>query len=169
MSENSTRASLPWTGKSAVSYSKCREPGSTILTWTIHEPAGRITVTPEHPATILLRREQGFMHQGFMQPMYFYVPKGTRKIEYFWSGGPHQILGPDKKLVKKVTISDDFVQVSVPKGMDGKTWSFTELVLGHLWFLNVPNLLAASPDIASRSAGGCKDGWIATEYEITVE
>ena len=81
-----------------------------------------------------------------MQRMYFYVPKGTKQISYYWRGGPHKLLGPDGKVVREVATSGEFVTVPVPEGADGKPWSFTQLALGHLWFFNLPNQLAGSPD-----------------------
>jgi hypothetical protein len=105
----------------------------------------RIRVAPSHAATIVLRRDKGYSHQGHMQPMFFYVPRGTRELHYFWSGGPHKVFGPDGKLIQHVTTNGDFVKVPVPAGGDGQMWSLRELALGHLWFFNAPNQLAASP------------------------
>jgi hypothetical protein len=107
--------------------------------WKIGAEAGRAV-------SIVLRREKGLSHQGHMQRMYFYVPKGTKKVEYFWKGGPHKVLGTDGKVVADVKSSGEFVSVAVPEGMDGRAWSFTQLALGHLWFFNVPNVLAGSPE-----------------------
>jgi hypothetical protein len=45
-----------------------------------------------------------------------------------------------------VTASGKFVTVEVPAGGDGQPWSISKLALGYLWFFNVPNYLAASPD-----------------------
>jgi hypothetical protein len=81
-----------------------------------------------------------------MPRTYFYVPRNTRQISYYWSGGPHQVLTPDGKVATDVTTSGEFVTVSVPTGTDGRPWSFKQLVPGHLWFLNCPNLLASSPN-----------------------
>ena len=81
-----------------------------------------------------------------MQPMYFYVPKGTKNIQYFWNGIPHEVFGPDGKQVKAVTETGRYVIIPVPEGMDGRPWSFQHLVLGRLWFFNLPNYLAASPN-----------------------
>jgi hypothetical protein len=86
------------------------------------------------------------MHMGHMQRMYFYVPKGTRTVHYFWDGGPHEVHGPNGDVVQEVTSRGGFIAVSVPPGSDGKAWSLGRLCLGHLWFFNVPNCLAASPD-----------------------
>jgi hypothetical protein len=97
------------------------------------------------PLTVALPRDRALSHQGHMQRMYFYVPKGVKRIDYYWQGGPHKVVGPDGKVVEEVKPSGEFVSVAVPEGADGKAWSFTELALGHLWFFNVPNGLAASP------------------------
>jgi hypothetical protein len=83
---------------------------------------------------------------GHMQRMYFYVPKGTRQLQYYWKGGPHILHGPDGKPVAEITSKGKFVNVDVPIDTDGQVWSFSKLALGHLWFFNVPNYLAASPD-----------------------
>jgi hypothetical protein len=80
-----------------------------------------------------------------MQQMYFYVPKGTRRIDYFWSGSQHNVFGPDGKLITEIKTTGEFARVDVPPGMDGKLWSFKQLALGHMWFFNLPNVLAASP------------------------
>jgi hypothetical protein len=104
-----------------------------------------VTVEAGRPAAIPLRREKGYSHAGHMPPTYFYVPKGTREISYYWSGGPHTVRGPDGAVVRKVETSGAFVAIPVPEGADGKPWHFTELALGHLWFFNIPNVLAASP------------------------
>jgi hypothetical protein len=96
-------------------------------------------------ATLLLQRGRGYLHLGHMPPMFFYVPKGTRAIQYFWKGPPHKVFDPAGKLVHHQKQTGEIVTIPVPAGMDGRCWSFRELVLGHLWFFNVPNCLAASP------------------------
>ncbi|MCC6421256.1 MAG: DUF4838 domain-containing protein [Gemmataceae bacterium] len=107
--------------------------------WGIKAPAGR-------PLTLALSTASRSHSLGQMQRMYFFVPKGTKHIDYFWEGNPHDVLGPDGKVVAKVTERGKFVRVAVPKGTDGQAWSFGRLALGRLWFTNVPNYLAASPD-----------------------
>lgn len=84
-------------------------------------------------------------HDGWMQPLHFHVPKGTKELQYFWAGGPHRVHGPDGKLLKEVKTSGSFVRVPVPEGTDGRTWHFTQMMLGSLWLSNAPNYLAASP------------------------
>ncbi len=77
--------------------------------------------------------------------MYFYVPKGTRELQYYWAGNPHRIHGPDGAILQEVTTTGAFVKVPVPDGADGKTWHLSQMMLGRLWFFNAPNYLAASP------------------------
>lgn len=105
-----------------------------------------IRAAPGQPVSLPLLRDRGFLHQGWMQRMYFYVPKGVRSIAYYWAGGPHKVLGPSGTVVQEVKTSGEFVVISVPSGMDGRAWSFSEIALGHLWFFNIPNQVAASPN-----------------------
>ena len=83
---------------------------------------------------------------GHMQRMYFYVPKGTKEVQYYWEGPPHEMNGPDGKRLASISSRGEHVRIAVPAGSDGQVWSFTKLCLGRLWFFNVPNYLAALPD-----------------------
>jgi hypothetical protein len=107
--------------------------------WGIKAAAGR-------PVVLALRRGSHPLHMGHMQRMYFYVPKGTKELHYYWDGGPHEVRGPDRAVLAEVTSKGKLVTVPVPAGADGRAWSFTKLALGHLWFFDAPNYLAASPD-----------------------
>ncbi|MDQ2732982.1 MAG: hypothetical protein M3Y56_15095, partial [Armatimonadota bacterium] len=111
-----------------------------------------MTVRPGLAASIPMGQTSDYRNSQVMQDMYFYVPKGTRNIEYYYTrtafhpGGPHDVIGPDGKLQKSVDVNGDYVSVPVPTGMDGKLWRFHQPVLGFFWFNNVPNYLAASPE-----------------------
>jgi hypothetical protein len=83
---------------------------------------------------------------GHMQRMFFYVPRGTKQLVYFWEGPPHEVCDPAGKVIAKVTTSGKFVTVPVPPGGAGQAWSFTKMAGGHLWLMNAPGYLAASPD-----------------------
>ena len=107
--------------------------------WGIAVPAGR-------PVCLALRRGGSAAHMGHMQRMYFYVPAGVRQIQYYWDGGPHEVFAPDGKLAASIATRGRFVTVAVPPGADNRVWSLGKLCLGRLWFFNVPNYLAASPD-----------------------
>jgi hypothetical protein len=73
------------------------------------------------------------------------VPKGTRELQYYWFGQPHRVHGPDGAVLKEVKTKGEFVKIPVPPGADGRTWHFSQLMLGYLWLFNAPNYLAASP------------------------
>ena len=79
---------------------------------------------PGRPAVCCRTRGRVYLHLGQMQEMFFYVPKGTRALQYFWSGGPHKVLGPDRKVVAEVTASDEVVTVPVPAGRTGRCGVF---------------------------------------------
>ncbi|HYE19641.1 MAG TPA: DUF4838 domain-containing protein [Tepidisphaeraceae bacterium] len=138
-------ARLKLTGEPVHLDLKVPTPGLYHFTMNDSGAAWRITAPAGQPATILLPRGKKLSHQGHMQRMFFYVPKGTKTLHYFWAGGPHTLLGPDGKPIADVKTSGDHVSIDVPPGADGQCWSFTKLALGHLYFFNAPNVLAASP------------------------
>jgi hypothetical protein len=105
----------------------------------------QIKVAPDRHATIVVDPARKVEHAGWMQPMHFYVPKGARELHYYWYGGPHRVHGPDGKVLLEVKTKGEFVKVPVPEGADGRTWHFSQMMLGTLWFFNAPNYLAASP------------------------
>jgi len=107
--------------------------------WGLQVAAGRAVC-------LALSRGRHPHHMGHMPRMHFFVPVGTKELVYFWEGGPHEVYGPDGKLVVKVDTRGGFVRVAVPAGADGKAWSLGKLCLGKLWFFNAPNYLAPSPD-----------------------
>ena len=114
--------------------------------WSITIPAGR-------PATVILAGEDGFMADpnfgsslGPLQNMCFYVPKGTKQIDYYWDGHPHVVLDPEQNLALKVSAFQEFISVPVPVGQDGKLWYFSGLWPSRFGFFNIPNYIAASPD-----------------------
>lgn len=106
----------------------------------------RIKIEPGRTATLLNSRARRVIHLGQMQEMYFYVPKGTRELQYFWSGGTHKVLGPDRKVIAEVKTSDEVATVPVPEGKDGQVWSLSPRAHSQLWFFNAPNVIAASPN-----------------------
>lgn len=99
------------------------------------------------PLTLVVPRKK-FQHPGHSKLGYFYVPKGTREIQYFWDGRWHHVYDPTGKRVKSFLNSDagKILTVPVPIGMDGKLWKFSHLSTGFLCLLNVPNYLAWTPN-----------------------
>jgi Domain of unknown function (DUF4838) len=121
-------------------------PGLYWLEFNDSGAAWGFQARPGQSVAFVLPTSSRIHSLGQMQRMYFFVPKGTEHIDYFWEGSPHEVLGPDGKMVAKVTERGKYVRVAVPPGTDGKAWSLARLALGQLRFANVPNYLAASPD-----------------------
>ncbi len=141
-----TRGRLPQDGKEHPLRVEVAAAGLYWFEFNDQAAAWSIRVAAGRPVAVALSRSAPPAHLGHMQRMYFFVPRGTRKIEYYWKGGPHTVHGPDGAVQAEVTASGKFVTVEVPAGSDGQPWSITRLALGHLWFFNVPNYLAAAPD-----------------------
>ena len=97
-------------------------------------------------------RDRGFRAMRAVPEMWFYVPKGTRQIEYYFKreawqfGGAHQIVDPSGRVANEVDVDGDYVFVPVPPGMDGKAWKIggPSFGLGRFIFFNVPNYLSPS-------------------------
>lgn len=105
----------------------------------------RLKIEPGRAASLLNQKGKKVISLGQMQEMHFYVPKGTRELQYFWNGGPHKVLGPDRKPIAEVATDDEVVSVPVPEGLDGQVWSLSQRPHSQLWFFNAPNVIAASP------------------------
>ncbi|MGV3773184.1 MAG: DUF4838 domain-containing protein [Verrucomicrobiales bacterium] len=137
---------VPLDGKVHNIRVEVSSPGAYFLDFDDSTAGWRIEVEAGRPATIMLERGRRVEHAGWMQPIYFYVPKGTTEIQYYWAGKPHLVHGPDGEILKEVKTTGEFIKIAVKEGSDGKTWHFTQMMLGSLWFFNVPNYLAASPE-----------------------
>jgi hypothetical protein len=96
---------------------------------------------------MVLLNEHGRQHTplGQVQPLFFYVPRGTKELQYFWTGGPHKVRGPRGEVMRDVAVRDEVVTIPVPAGADGACWSFSNHSHARLYFYNAPNVLAASP------------------------
>jgi len=126
------------------------------LYWLEYEGGGdkwEITMQPGAAASIMLGVPGSSYANTVVAPqMFFYVPKGTKTIVYFYTttgyhpGGPHKVLDPAGQVAKDVTTTGDWITVPVPPEMDGKVWSFQNPSLGMFKLNNLPNLYAAAPD-----------------------
>jgi hypothetical protein len=138
----------------AVTVNQVEVPGPGLY-WLDYNDNGshwNMTVVPGKIVTLPMGQMQDFRTTQIMQEMYFYVPKGTKNLEYYYTrtnfhpGGPHQVVDPQGKVAQDVDVNGDWVSIPVPAGMDGKVWSMKSPVLGVFWFNNFPNYLASSPD-----------------------
>jgi Domain of unknown function (DUF4838) len=124
---------------------KAPRAGAYVFEFNDSAAGWSIKAKPGQSVVLLEERPRSFNHSGTMQELFFYVPKGTTTLHYFWHGGPHKVLGPNKQLIRDVQATDDIVNVAVPPGAAGKVWSFSPCAHGRLWFFNAPNCFAASP------------------------
>lgn len=98
-------------------------------------------------------RDKVYRAAAPMPDLYFYVPKGTKQIIYYYQrapwqyGGPYQVVDPEGHVAKDVNVDGDYVFVPVPAGMDGKAWKIggPTFGLGRFQFFTVPNYLSPSP------------------------
>jgi hypothetical protein len=149
-------------------------PGLYVLDYDDNGGFWSMETAPGVVATIPLLDRGGVPSGVFRNPypqqrMYFYIPKGVRTFEYFYTrtrshtGGPHSVLNPKGESARPlvggvpvekkdiygnwpVDVNGDYVTVPVPEGMDGHLWSLDSPVLGFFRFNNAPNYIAASPD-----------------------
>ncbi|MEX0776002.1 MAG: DUF4838 domain-containing protein [Phycisphaeraceae bacterium] len=123
-------------------------PHAGLYYLTISKSGGgwQIDVAADRPACMVVAKDWNIRALARLQDLYFYVPRGTRQIEYLWQGGPHKVFGPEGKLVLASEADGEFVIVPVPPGQDGQVWHLSVTGVRRLWFFNVPNYLAASPN-----------------------
>ncbi len=104
--------------------------------------------TGETPLSLVLQKGKRIIPLGQLRhPLFFFVPAGTKRVQFFWEGGnlkPH-VHAADGTLLAEIQQNGKFVSVPVPPGMDGQAWFFTRFAPKQIWFTNVPNYLAASP------------------------
>jgi hypothetical protein len=124
---------------------KVPKPGLYFLEITKSGAGFRIAFPAGQPASLVLSREDLFRPLGATTDLWFYVPKGTKQLQYYWRGGPHQVEGPDGKTLLKTDLDAEFITVPVPPGMDGKAWCLSRGRARQLVFFNAPNFLGASP------------------------
>lgn len=108
-------------------------------------PAG-LTAVADLPGT-----EAAFTMLSFENgtPLYFYVPKGTRNLSFYYScSREFEIHDPSGKLAykaEKLYPDGKHVSVPVPAGMDGRVWQIAEWGnIIQLYFYNAPNYLSHS-------------------------
>lgn len=101
------------------------------------------------PISLVIERGRRILHLGqFRDPVFFFVPAGTRQLQVFWEGGNlnPRVHRPDGELVTEIEANGSYISIPIPHGMDGKAWYFTRFAPKRIWFANAPNYLAASPE-----------------------
>ena len=95
-----------------------------------------------------------FRAMAHVSDLYFYVPKGSKEINYYYKradwqfGGAHQISDSTGKVIKEVAVDGDYVSVPVPAGQDGKVWKIggPAFGLGGFRFFDIPNYFSPNPN-----------------------
>lgn len=126
-------------------------PGVYYLDYHDHGAYGQVFLAADQLA-VLPVKDRDFRAMGHINDMVFYVPKGTKTIDYYYRrspwqfGGAHQITDPAGKAVD-VAVDGDYVSIPVGAGMDGKLWKIggPSFGLGYFHFFNVPNYFSPSP------------------------
>ncbi|NQU39009.1 MAG: DUF4838 domain-containing protein [Lentisphaerae bacterium] len=79
--------------------------------------------------------------------LYFYVPKGTKRIGLYSAASAGSLLQPDGNPVLDLggNRTGEFLSVVVPAGMDDQLWK-VDNVLGNIYLLNVPPFLAKTAE-----------------------
>lgn len=105
----------------------------------------RINIPTNRPAVWLAQRGVRLVPLGQLPERFFYVPRGTKQLQFFYSGNPCKVFNAAHKLIADVTANDEVVTLPVPDGDAGQVWSLSPHTHHVLWFFNAPNVLAASP------------------------
>ncbi len=139
-------AGVPPDGKTRTVKLIAKEPGTyridlddgrdmTSVTWPENQLMSWKMSLDDHPAYMT-----GRWH------LYFYVPKGTRRIGLYSAAGGGNLVDPAGAVAMELkTEGGAFISAEVPEGMDGKLWSLRN-VAGKVCLLNVPPFLARSAD-----------------------
>ena len=78
--------------------------------------------------------------------LYFFVPKGTRRVGLYSAAGGGTLRLPDgSEALNLKTESGGFLSAAVPEGTDGKLWKLHH-VSGKVCLVNVPPFLARSAE-----------------------
>ena len=107
-----------------------------------------VSSVADTPISVLLERAQPVRHLGqFKEPVFFFVPKGTRRLQFYWEGGrlKPRLFDPEGNQIAEITANGEYVSVDIPSGMDGISWHFRRFAPKQFWLVNAPNHLAAAP------------------------
>lgn len=123
-------------------------PGTYVLDVNDSGAAFGVRAEPDTPITFLIERAQPMRHLGvFQEPVFFLVPKGTRRLQFYWEGGrlKPRLFDPSGSQVAEITTNGKYVSIDIPEGTDGRVWHFRRFAPKQFWMVNAPNCLAASP------------------------
>lgn len=128
-------------------------PGLYFFAYHDHGAYGQVYWKADQIVALPLSKDRDYRAMQKISDMFFYVPKGTREINYYYKraawqfGGAHQVIDPEGHVAKEVNVDGDFISIPVPAGADGKVWRIggPAFGLGLFYFFDVPNFFSPSP------------------------
>ena len=119
--------------------------GAYVFHLNARNQGGNVIYRADRPASVIWNGAGA--PKNFAAP-FFYVPKETKEIWYFFNsnnGAGNTFLFPDGKTAH--VAKEGVNTIPVPAGMDGKVWSMSARSAFRTgYFFNIPNVAAASPD-----------------------
>ncbi len=107
----------------------------TQVTWPAGQPMTMKMSLDDHPRSL-----NGRWY------LWFYVPRGTKKIGMYVQTTGGSVLRPDGETAMSLDKRPgQYISVDVPTGMDGQLWKLRHIA-GRICLMNVPPFLAQSPD-----------------------
>jgi len=143
-----SRGKLPLDGEShRIEFAP---PSAGVYSLHVNDSGAAFGIEAESgtPITFIHERATPVRHLGqFKEPVFFYVPTGTRRLQFYWEGGKlkPRLYASDGEPVAEITANGRYVTVEVPEGRDGQPWHFRRFAPKHFWLVNAPNHFAASP------------------------
>lgn len=125
------------------------DPGAYNIIFNDQGAGWGIEADDDVAISLAIERGRRIIHLGqFRDPVFFFVPTGTKQLQLFWEGGnlKPRVHRPDGEIVTEIEANGSYVNIPIPDGMDGKAWHFTRFAPKRIWFANAPNYLAASPE-----------------------
>jgi len=126
---------------------KVKVPGAGIYYLNYYDPGAYWTFTAKAglPYSIVVLPEVATARSpSGLQPMYFYVPKGVKELQYFTTGN-HTVFAPDGSKQKYIA-ANDWAIIPIPPGMDGKLWHLEGAWFGKFYFSNAPSYFSPTPE-----------------------
>jgi len=117
-------------------YLNFSDPGAY---WSFYAKPSQIA------SIVVLPEVTGARSPNLLKPMCFYVPKGTKVLEYFATTG-NNIHAPDGTQLNEKQTVNNWVSIPVPKGADGKLWTIGGMAFGKFYFSNIPSYVASSAE-----------------------
>ena len=115
-----TKGRLPQDSREHPLAIQVPRPGLYWLEFNDQAAGWGVSVSAGRSVSLVLRRGSHPAHMGHMQRMFFYVPKGTREIEYYSAGYPHEVYGPDASCWRALIPTASSCVLRCPRAAKGR-------------------------------------------------